>query len=528
MVADAWWRSSVVYQIYPRSFQDSNGDGIGDIPGIRRRLGYLQWLGVDAVWLSPVYPSPMADFGYDITDYRDVDPIFGSLSDLKGLVDDAHAAGIKVILDYVPNHTSSQHPWFIESRASKASPKRDWYVWRGASRDGGPPNNWISLFGGDAWEWDAATSQYYYHAFLPEQPDLNWRSPAVRREMLDVLHYWLDLGVDGFRVDALWALIEDDRLRDNPPNPTWRRGEPASGRLLPLYNGDRPEVHDAVAEMRATLDEYPERVLIGELYLPFDRLALYYGAEARGAHLPFNFHLITAEWRAEALAKLIKDYEAALPPGAWPNWVLGNHDQKRIASRLGQTRARLAAMALLTLRGTPTLYYGDEIGMPHGRIPPGRVQDPLGRREPGRGRDPERTPMAWDASAHGGFTTGTPWLPVHPDRTTRNVAAMSDDPRSILTLYRRLIALRRERKALQTGPYRRIGFEGGCLVLERGREGAERIIVALNLVDEPASLALPSPSRVLLSSWLDRDSERVDGEIALRPSEGVILSAEDQ
>ena len=280
--------------------------------------------------------------------------------------------------------------------------------------------------------------------------------------------------------------------------------------------------------MRATLDEYPERVLIGELYLPFDRLALYYGADARGAHLPFNFHLITAEWRAEALAKLIKDYEAVLPPGAWPNWVLGNHDQKRIASRLGQTRARLAAMALLTLRGTPTLYYGDEIGMPDGRVPSGRVQDPLARREPGRGRDPERTPMAWDASAHGGFTTGTPWLPVNPDWTRRNVAAMSDDPRSILTLYRQLIALRRERKALQTGPYRGIGFEGGCLVLERGGEGDERIIVALNLVDDPARLALPSPSRVLLSSRLDRECERVEGEIALRPSEGVILLAEDR
>ncbi len=527
MVADAWWRSGVIYQIYPRSFQDSNGDGIGDIPGIRRRLGYLKWLGVDAIWLSPVYPSPMADFGYDISDYRDVDPIFGSLADLKGLIDDAHAAGIKVILDYVPNHTSNLHPWFIESRASTASAKRDWYVWRGASRDGGPPNNWISLFGGDAWEWDAATRQYYYHAFLPEQPDLNWRNPAVRREMLDVLRTWLDLGVDGFRVDALWALIEDEQMRDNPPNPEWRRGKPKSARLLPIYNGDRPEVHDAVAEMRAALDEYPERVLIGELYLPFDRLALYYGAEARGAHLPFNFHLITAEWRAEALVKLIKDYEAALPPGAWPNWVLGNHDQKRIASRLGQTRARLAAMTLLTLRGTPTLYYGDEIGMPDGRIPPGRVQDPLGRREPGSGRDPERTPMAWDASAQGGFTTGTPWLPIHSDWTKRNVAAMSDDPRSILSLYRRLIALRRERKALQTGPYRKVGFEGGCLVLERGGEGGDHIIVALNLVDDPARLDLPRPSRVLLSSWLDHEGEGVDGQMALRPLEGVILSAED-
>src|SRR5271166_5534203 len=323
MVADVWWRSGVIYQIYPRSFQDSNGDGIGDIPGIRRRLGYLRWLGVDAVWLSPVYPSPMADFGYDISDYRDVDPIFGSLADLKGLIDDAHAAGIKVILDYVPNHTSNLHPWFIESRASTASAKRDWYVWRGASRDGGPPNNWISLFGGDAWEWDAATRQYYYHAFLPEQPDLNWRNPAVRREMLDVLRTWLDLGVDGFRVDALSALFEDEALRSNPPNPAWTPGLPDRLRLLPLHTADLAETHEATADMRAVLDGYPDRVLIGELYLPIEELVLYYGRDGRGAHLPFNFHLILTRWSAESIAALVTEYEAALPAGAWPNWVLG-------------------------------------------------------------------------------------------------------------------------------------------------------------------------------------------------------------
>ena len=527
MADEAWWRSGVIYQIYPRSFQDANGDGVGDIPGVRRRLDYLKWLGVDALWLSPVYPSPMADFGYDIRDYRDVDPVFGSLADLKGLVEEAHRLGLKVVLDYVPNHTSDRHPWFIESRASRSSPKRDWYIWRDAAADGGPPNNWISLFGGPAWKWDAATGQYFYHAFLPEQPDLNWRNPEVRREMLDVLRYWLDFGVDGFRVDALWALIEDDQLRDNPPNPDWRPGKPESARQLHRYNGDLPEVHTAVAEMRATIDAYPDRVLIVELYLPFDRLSLYYGEEARGAHLPFNFHLISAEWRAEALAKLIKDYEASLPPGAWPNWVLGNHDKRRVASRLGESKARLAAMALLTLRGTPTLYYGDELGIPDGHIPREQAHDPVERRDPGHGRDPARTPMAWDASANAGFTTGAPWLPVHPDWASRNVAAMREDKLSILNLYRRLIALRRARKTLQFGAYGRIGCEDGCLIFERGAEGDQPIIVALNLSDAPARVAVPSGSRVLLSSFPDRDGETVAVALKLRPLEGVVLSRAD-
>ena len=525
MADDAWWRSGVIYQIYPRSFQDANRDGVGDIPGVRRRLDYLKWLGVDALWLSPVHPSPMADFGYDIRDYRDVDPVFGSLADLKGLVEDAHRLGLKVILDYVPNHTSDQHPWFIESRASRLSPKRDWYIWRDAAADGGPPNNWISLFGGPAWQWDAATSQYYYHAFLPEQPDLNWRNPEVKREMLDVLRYWLDFGVDGFRIDALWALIEDEQLRDNPPNPDWRPGKPESARQLHRYNGDLPEVHAAVAEMRAMLDAYSNRVLIAELYLPFDRLALYYGSDARGAHLPFNFHLISTEWRADALAKLIKDYEASLPSGAWPNWVLGNHDKRRVASRLGESKARLAAMALLTLRGTPILYYGDELAIPDGSIPPELARDPVERCDPGHGRDPARTPMAWDASANAGFTTGSPWLPIHGDCASRNVAAMREDSLSILNLYRRLIALRRERKTLQVGAYTRIACKGGCLVFERAVQGDRPIIVALNLGDKTARLEAPSGSRILLSSFLDREEESLSGALRLRAAEGVLLSS---
>src|SRR5687768_12175018 len=401
-----WWQRGIVYQVYPRSFMDSNGDGIGDLPGIISRLDYLRWLGVDAVWISPIYPSPMKDFGYDVADYTGVHPMFGTLADFDRLLAAAHARDLKVILDFVPNHSSDQHPWFRESRASRHNPKRDWYVWRDR------PNNWLSCFGGSAWTFDERSGQYYYHAFLPEQPDLNWRNPEVVEAMLGVLRFWLERGVDGFRVDVLWHLIKDKDFQDNPPNPDWREGMDPYNALHPVHTSDRPEVHDIVRGMRRLLDAYPERVLIGEIYLPVERLVQYYGAapsgEMSGAHLPFNFQLLSAPWDARHLARLIAEYERLLPAGAWPNWVLGNHDRPRIASRVGAAQARVAAMLLLTLRGTPTLYYGDELGMEGVAIPSHLAQDPWERRQPGLGlgRDPSRTPMQWDCSLHAGFTKG--------------------------------------------------------------------------------------------------------------------------
>ena len=523
-MAGEWWREAVIYQIYPRSFQDTNGDGVGDLAGVIRRLEYLAELGVDAIWLSPIYPSPMADYGYDVSDYRDVDPVFGDLKTLEALIAEAHRRGMKVILDYVPNHTSDRHPFFQESRSSRAAPKRDWYVWREPAAGGAPPNNWISQFGGPAWTRDATTGQYYYHAFLPEQPDLNWRRPDVRREMLDVLRFWLDLGIDGFRVDALSALYEDESLRDNPPNPAWTPAMQDSKRQLPVHTADLPEVHEAVAAMRATLDAYPGRVLIGELYLPIPDLVLYYGKDGKGAHLPFNFHLILAAWTAASIASLVEAYEAALPPGAWPNWVLGNHDQKRIAARLGPAQARVAAMLLLTLRGTPTLYSGDEIGIPAVPIPAEAVRDPVESREPGLGRDPARTPMAWDSSPHAGFSSAKPWLPLHADWATRNVGVMSADAHSILTLHRRLIALRRQRAALRLGGCGAVRADGDCLAFERTL-GDQRLAVALNLGDRPLESGLvPAGARVLLSTFLDREDEVFDRR--LRPNEGVVLAVE--
>jgi alpha-glucosidase len=515
-----WWQRGTIYQVYPRSFMDSDGDGVGDLPGITSRLEHLSWLGVDAVWISPIYPSPMADFGYDVADYTGVHPLFGTLDDFDRLLAEAHARGLKVILDFVPNHSSDQHPWFAESRSSRDNPKRDWYIWRDPAPDGGPPNNWLSCFGGSGWEYDRATGQYYYHAFLPEQPDLNWRNPEVVQAMLDVLRFWLDRGVDGFRVDVIWHLIKDDAFRDNPPNPEWREGMDPFNALVPAQTTDRPEVHDVIARMRRLFDEYEARVLIGEIYLPVERLVQYYGADLTGAHLPFNFQLVQAPWNARHIARLIAEYEAALPEGGWPNWVLGNHDQHRIATRVGAAQARVAAMLLLTLRGTPTLYYGDEIGMEDVPIPPELVQDPFEKNVPGKGlgRDPERTPMQWSAAENAGFTTGTPWLPLAPTWRTVNVEAQRDDPRSMLTLYRRLLALRRAEPALEVGRIELIEAGGDVLAYVRG----DAFLVALNLGANPHDLPCAGGA-ILLSTHLDREGERPDGVLHLRPDEGVVV-----
>ena len=374
---------------------DSNGDGVGDLAGITSRLDYLQSLGVTAIWISPIYPSPMADFGYDVSDYTGIHPLFGTLEDFDRLVAEASRRNLRVILDYVPNHTSDQHPWFVESISSRENPRRDWYIWRDAKPDGGAPNNWLSHFGGSGWEWDEATNQYYYHAFLKEQPDLNWRNPEVVEAMMNVLRFWLDRGVDGFRVDVMLELIKDAELRDNPPDPRYRdgRGRPYR-QLLPLHSADQLEVHEVVRKMRGVLDEYGERVLIGELYIEMDRLMMYYGEDGPECHMPFNFSLVLMRWDARRIAALVDQYEGALPAGAWPNWVLGNHDVPRIAARAGRAQVAVAAMLLLTLRGTPTMYCGDELGMEAVAVPDEAIQDPVGiNLGPGFSRDPSRTPM---------------------------------------------------------------------------------------------------------------------------------------
>ena len=527
MPGQTWWKKGVIYQIYPRSFQDSNGDGVGDLTGITSRLGYVANLGIDAIWISPIYPSPMADFGYDVADYCGVHPLFGTLEDFDKLVADAHGRGLKVILDFVPNHSSDQHAWFKESRSSRDNSKRDWYIWKDAKPDGSPPNNWVSNFGGSAWKWDEATGQYYYHAFLVEQPDLNWRNPDLREAMHDVLRFWLNRGVDGFRVDVIWHLIKDAEFRDNPPNPSWHPGKPEIDSLLQVHSTDQPEVHDVIAGMRKVLDEYPDRVLIGEIYLPTERLVTYYGKDLSGAQLPFNFQLIQTAWNARAITKLVDEYEAAIPTGGWPNWVLGNHDQPRIAARVGSAQARVAAMLLLTLRGTPTMYYGDEIGLARVEIPPDRVQDPWEKNEPGLGfnRDPERTPMQWDASATAGFSEHEPWLPLSADHALINVETLSTDPASITSLYRKLISLRRSQPALAIGGYRPVETSGAVFAFRRSHE-TQYAAVVLNLSSDPVTVPasmLHQSGKVVLSTYMDRDGEELASDIALRGDEGLII-----
>ena len=527
----SWWRDGIFYQIYPRSFQDSNGDGVGDIGGIIDRLPYVQALGVDAIWLSPIFASPMADFGYDIADYTGIDPLFGTMDDFDRLLGAAHAGGLKLILDLVPNHTSDQHPWFIESRSSKNSPKRDWYLWREPGSGGGPPNNWLSEFGGSAWQYDTATRQYYYHAFLAQQPDLNWRHPEVGRAIHDVMRFWLRRGVDGFRVDVIWHLIKDAQFRDNPPNPAFRAGRPPHERILPLYSADQPEIQDVVAEMRRVTDEFDGRVLIGEIYLPIERLVAYYGKDLAGAQMPFNFALLSAPWNARAIERIIAEYEAALPAGAWPNWVLGNHDRPRVASRAGPHQARVAAMLLLTLRGTPTLYYGDEIGMQQVAIAPAQLRDPFEKNVPGIGvgRDGCRTPMQWNATAQAGFSTATPWLPLAEDFPQQNVVNLDADSRSILSLYKALIRLRKQWPPLQSGSYLPIAAQGDLLLYRRQSEG-RAIVVALNLGPDPLSIASEAiglDGQILLTTLLDRQGERIRHALDLRGNEGVIIGPSD-
>ena len=519
-----WWQSAVVYQIYPRSFGDANGDGVGDVPGILERLDYLVDLGVDAVWLSPFYPSPMADFGYDVADYVGVDPMFGTLGDFDRLVCELHQRGIRIILDLVANHSSDRHPWFIESRSSRNSAKRDWYIWRDPGPGGAEPNNWLSEFGGPAWTCDAATGQYYYHAYLSRQPDLNWRNPEVREAMRGVMRFWLDRGTDGFRVDAAHHIIKDELFRDNPPNPRFAPGMPPHHRLIRQYTTDRPELGQVLMEMRRTLDRYGDRVLITEAYLPIERLMAYYGEGLAGAHLPFNFHLIGTAWQARAISEIVSRYEAALPPGAWPNWVLGNHDKPRLATRIGRKAARLAAMLLLTLRGTPTLYYGDEIGMQDAPIPPERVQDPWEKNVPGLGvgRDPARTPMQWTAGPNASFTSGEPWLPIASDAATCNVANALSDSRSLLHLYRALIALRRAEPALSVGSYAPISVSDDLFAYRRAA-GERSLSVVLNFGSTSINIDAPMGT-ILLSTELDRAGDSQPGALALRPLEGVILA----
>lgn len=528
-----WWQTGVIYQIYPRSYADTTGNGIGDLQGVIEKLDYLSdVLGVDALWLSPFFPSPMADFGYDVSDYVNVHPMFGDLETFNRLVEKAHEKNLKVIIDIVPNHSSDQHAWFLESRSSRDNPKRDWYVWRDAKPDGSPPNNWLSVFGGPAWEWDAHTGQYYLHSFLKEQPDLDWRNPAVKEEMLNVFRFWLDRGVDGFRIDVAQRLMKDPLERDNPLNESGKMfSHKAMGEYdsqIHIYDVTHEDIHGVFREIRQILDAYSKgqpRYSVGEIHeYDFRAWAKYYGENLDELHMPFNFSLLDAGWEAGAIRKVVDELEAAIPEGAWPNYVMGNHDEQRMVTRIGAAQARVAALLLLTLRGTPTLYYGDELGMPESKIPDELVQDPWGIAVPGLSRDGCRTPMQWSDSPNAGFSEAeSTWLPVQPDYGSRNVVAQLKDSDSSLTLYRRLLAFRKESAALQGGAYIPLDdVPGNCYVYKRETE-EEELLMALNFSDEVTLVSLPSSATLELTTYLDKEGLTLGETVELRPHEGVIL-----
>lgn len=539
--ARPWWQTAVIYQIYPRSFKDSSGDGIGDLRGIQENLPYLaETIGVDAIWISPFYKSPMKDFGYDVADFVDVDPIFGTLADAEELIDAIHGYGMRVILDYVSNHSSDQHEWFRDSRSSRDSARRDWYIWRDPAPDGGPPNNWLSTFGGPAWTLDELTGQYYLHSFLKSQPDLNWRNPELREAMYDVLRFWLDRGVDGFRIDAAHYVGKDEQLRDNPPAPpgatTMHKPMGDYDRQLHLYDKGMPFTHEVYQGIRRFVDEYAEaagyddRLLIGEMHLyDWDEWASYYGPELNEFHLPYNFGLLNIDWNAPDAAGLIDAIESAIPEGAWPNWVIGNHDESRLATRLGAEVSRAAMTLLLTLRGTPTIYYGDELGMPDVDVPPDKMQDPWGLQMPELdvSRDPARSPMLWTTGPHGGFSApdADPWLPVC-DPTAYCVIVQMESPTSMLALTRRLLQVRRERQSLQVGATALLeGLPRDVLGYARVH-GDETTLIVISYSNKELSVHLEMANRgtQLLSSIDPEKRGQLGDTVRLMPHEAIVVT----
>ena len=523
-----WWRSGVLYQIYPRSFADSNDDGIGDLRGVIDHLAYLEWLGVDGLWLSPITVSPNADWGYDVADYCAVQPEFGTLSDLDELVGEARDRGIRVLLDLVPNHTSDRHPWFVDARRSRSARHRDWYVWADPKTGASAPNNWVSSFGGPAWTLDHATGQYYLHNFLPEQPDLNWWNDEVRDTFDQILAFWFDRGIAGFRIDVCHMIIKDAGLRDNPPAGADDHGMARVFGQRSVYNANRPEVHDIVRRWRRLADSYdPPRVLIGETNVEdLEILARYYGRGDDELHLAFNFPFINAHFDAEALRSVVESTERLLPPGAWLVWTGSNHDVSRLATRWAAgdpTKARVAIMMLLTLRGTPVLYQGDEIGLTDTMLTEADLHDPVGRRfwPDYPGRDPVRSPMPWRDQPGGGFTDPrvSTWLPMG-NLSAHNVASQQDQPDSQLRLTRDLIALRKRTPDLQTGDSTQLPTTPGLWAWRRGQSTT----VALNLSDAHHTLDGVTGT-VNIATDRTRDAETVSAHLGLRPWEGAIVAA---
>ena len=524
-----WWQHAVFYEIYPRSYMDSNNDGIGDLPGIDSKLDYLHQLGVDAIWISPCFPSPQVDFGYDVSDYQDIDPMYGTLSDFDQMQRDAQARKIRIILDFVLNHTSDQHKWFVDSRSSRNSKYRDWYIWRDGKGPNQPPNNWISTFGGSAWQFDGKTSQYYYHFFYPQQPDLNWRNPAVKDAMFGVTKWWYDKGVAGFRLDAVDTLFEDPQLRDNPVLP----GKNAFGdpRMKNEYNDKLPQVHDILQGLRKVADQN-NAVLIGETWTSdIDELKQYYGQHSNELQMPMDFMFTTVNKLSPPDFR--KQIAAINSAGGWPVYVLSNHDIERSYNRYGDGKhnddiAKVMAGLYLTLRGTPIMYYGEEIGMQN-NDPKSRaaVKDPIGRRgwPDEKGRDGERTPMQWNNTPNAGFTKGIPWLPIPVSYRTHNVATEQKDPNSILAFYQNVLKLRHTNPALLDGDYIAVNESDPNVLSYLRRYKSKAVLVVLNMSATPQKVSFDlapqgfatSQSKTLLTTMSEFENTATLSDMTLAP-----------
>jgi alpha-glucosidase len=530
-----WWRDGVIYQIYPRSFADSNGDGIGDLPGIIGKLDYLVELGVDGIWLSPINPSPDKDFGYDVADYFDIDPKYGTLADFDRLLKEAHKRNLHIIMDLVLNHTSDQNAWFQASRSSRDNPYRDWYIWRENPKGKKyPPNNWQSIFGGKAWQYDEKTEQWYYHMFVKEQPDLNWRNPDVYKKMMDVFRFWLDKGVDGFRLDVFNEYFKDDQFRNNPT----KAGLRAFDRQKHIYDGNRPEMKSTVRDIRAITDKYSERYVVGETFIASLEEATQFCGDNK-LHANFDFSFTSSPWKAGRFYRVITSWDNLLTANdAWPNYVLNNHDVPRSATRFTHgekdDRLKVAATMLLTLRGTPYMYYGEEIGMRDIKLKRSELQDPVGIHywPLPVGRDGCRSPMQWNETENAGFSKGKPWLKIHPNFPKRNVAAQKKEPDSLFNFYKRLLTIRKTNPVFQKGSFMPLTYEPRKLLAYLRKYENQTALVVLNFSPRKVRLMLGPNLRgdswqLLTSSKRDQVPQIKSGWLPLLGYEASVYIREE-
>ncbi len=528
MASHYWWQSGVIYEVLVSSFQDSNDDGWGDLNGLTQRLDYFVKLGVDVLWLTPINRSPMYDAGYDVTSFTEIDPIFGTLEDFVAFLSAAHERSLKVVLDFVPNHTSNEHKWFQESQSSRDNAYADWYLWSNPKFDGRPPNNWVNRFGTSGWTWNPAREQYYFGSFSSNQPDLNWRNQQVRRAIYDAMRYWLKLGVDGLRVDALSHFIKDADLRDNPPNLAFDDSQEPSNKLALIYHQNQPELLDVISEMRAVFDEFEDRVFIGEVYQTPEQITAYQNA---GAQLLLSTSILQTQFDAVHLRNIIDLVEGRTAVGAWPARCSGNHDIGRVCDRVPSSHLRLAALLHFTLRGTPTMYYGEELGLCHVHVPEELSRDPSGKLDSRYGRDKYRAPMPWNSEVHGGFGNADPYLPTDSQTLAKNVEAQSRDNDSLLNFYCNLLAFRKQNLALQIGRYRPIDTSSAFVAYTRQHDD-QHLLMVFNFSDTVQVFDLHEHFNTnycakILFSTIFRPATPCSNRIELAPNEGVITKLKE-